>query len=155
MKIFVLVCAVLVTSLPVQAQEQGPAEAVVHALFDAMRAGDGAAARALVKAGAPLERLQADGTVKAGSFEKWTAWIDEQAPGDADEQIFAVKTFHSTAGLATVAAPFVIYYKGELVGCGVNQFSLALTSDGWRIIHGIDVPYAGDCATYRDMVEGE
>lgn len=154
MKIRMALCAALLTFSPVQASDDTP-EAVVHALFDAMRAGDGAAARALVNSGAALERLQADGSIKAGSFEKWTAWIDAQSPGDADEQIFNLETFSSVAGLATVAAPFVIYYKGELVGCGVNQFSLALTSEGWRIIHGIDVPHIGDCTTYRDEVEGK
>lgn len=154
MRICIIILLALLACAPVRAAGDTP-EAIVYALFDAMRAGDGGAARAWFQPGAPLERLQADGSVKAGSFEKWTAWIDAQSPGDADEQIFAVRTFRSAAGLATVAAPFVLYYKGELVGCGVNQFSFALTADGWRIIHGIDVPHAGDCKTYRNEVEGK
>ena len=134
---------------PVMANEASP-EQVVHRLFDAMRAGNGAAVLDLVQPDAPLERLMPDGTIKKGSFVKWASWIDTLAPGDADEQIFGVTSFHSAPGLATVSAPFMVYLHGELVGCGVNQFNFARVTEGWRIIHGIDVPHDGDCATFRD-----
>ncbi|WP_262690858.1 hypothetical protein [Kordiimonas aestuarii] len=137
------------TALPVSASDMTP-EAVVHQLFDAMRAGDGVAILQFVHEDAPLERLMNDGSVKKGSFREWAGWIDTLGEGDADEQVFAVKTFYGAPGLATVSAPFVIYLHGKLVGCGVNQFSFADTTEGWRVIHGIDVPHDGDCETYRD-----
>lgn len=136
----------LVMSAPAFAQTP---EDVVNQLFDAMRDSDGAAIRALVQPGAPLQRLKADGMLMDGSFEKWAAWVDTLEAGAADEHIFGVETFYGGPGFATVSAPFVIYLRGDLVGCGVNQFTLAKTTDGWRIVHGMDVQHQGDCTTYR------
>jgi len=125
-------------------------EGVVDELFDAMRAGDGAALRALVVADARLDRLQPDGSLRQGTFERWISWVDQQSEGDADEQTFGVQTLSKSAELATVWAPFTIRYKGELVGCGVNQFTLGKTGEGWRVLYGIDMPSTDDCTTYPD-----
>lgn len=127
------------------------AEDTVVELFDAMRAGDGNALRAIVLPEARLDRLQPDGSLRQGSFESWISWVDQQVQGDADEQIFGVETFSKTEELATVWAPFTIRYKGELVGCGVNQFTLGKTPDGWRILYGIDKQAQTDCATFPDQ----
>ncbi len=146
----ILILALCLVAQGTHAADDETPETVVNRIFEAMRAGDGAAIRAVVADGAPLERLMADGSIKKGSFEKWTGWIDTLEEGDADEQVFAVETFFGAPGLATVSAPFVIYFKGKLVGCGVNQFSFAKTADGWRVIHGIDVPHEGACDTFRE-----
>ncbi len=124
----------------------------VDALFEAMRAGDGDAVLDLVADGAPLMRVEAEGNVRDSAFEDWAAWVSVQNDGDADEQIFAVsERIHGD--LASVWAPFILYYKGELVGCGVNQFTLAREKDAWTIIHGIDTQDSGDCATFKDRYE--
>ncbi len=130
-------------------------EGTVDELFDAMRAGDGEALRALVVADARLDRLQMDGSLRQGTFEQWISWVDEQNEGDADEQIFGVQTLSKSAELATVWAPFTITYKGKLVGCGVNQFTLGKTTEGWRILYGIDMPSAQDCTTYPDQFKDD
>ncbi len=140
----------LLTALTFAAASHGqesPRDAV-DALFDAMRAGDGEAVLGLVADGAPLMRVEAEGTVRNSAFEDWAAWVEVQNNGDADEQIFAVST-RVHGDLASVWAPFVLYYKGELVGCGVNQFTLAREKDAWTIIHGIDTQDGGDCATFQ------
>jgi len=125
----------------------------VNTLFDAMREGDGAAIAALVEENARLDRLQPDGSLKLGAFTDWINWVDQQQAGDADEQIFGVQTLQQSPELATVWAPFIIHYKGELVGCGVNQFTLAKSNSGWRILYGIDMPHKGDCTTYRNQFD--
>ncbi|RMB12200.1 hypothetical protein BXY39_0692 [Eilatimonas milleporae] len=122
--------------------------AVVTALFDAMRAGDGAAVRPLVMEGASLNRVMADGRRRAGSFETWANWVDRQDAGAADERIFNVRV-DRFGPLASVWAPFKLYFNGELATCGVNHFILNETDAGWRIVHGIDTPHAGDCATFN------
>ncbi len=94
--------------------------------------------------------MKKDGSLQSGAFEKWISWVDNQENGAADEQIFGVQLFSLTPELATVWAPFVIYYKGKLAGCGVNQFTLAKSADGWKIIYGIDKPTAEDCDAYRN-----
>jgi len=130
-------------------------EGTVDELFDAMRAGSGDDIRALVVADARLDRLQPDGSLRQGSFERWISWVDEQNEGDADEKIFGVQTLSMSAELATVWAPFTIAYKGELVGCGVNQFTLGKTAEGWRVLYGIDMPSELDCTTYPDQFKDD
>ena len=126
-------------------------EDVVVKLFDAMRAGDGEALRQLVVADARLDRLRPDGTLQQGPFERWISWVDTQEQGDADEQIFGVETLSKSPELATVWAPFTIRYRGDLVGCGVNQFTLGKTAEGWRVLYGIDMPSQADCTTFPDQ----
>ncbi len=128
-------------------------EDVVNRLFEGMRAGDGSIIRELVVPDARLDRLQPDGTLRQGTFDRWINWVDQQENGDANEQIFGVETMSQSEELATVWAPFDLHYKGELVGCGVNQFTLAKTGEGWRVLYGIDMHSQGDCSTFRDQFE--
>lgn len=128
-------------------------EGVVTQLFDAMRAGDGTAIRQLVVADARLDRLQPDGSLRQGTFDRWINWVDEQAEGDADERIFGVEVLSKSEELVTVWAPFTLRYKGELVGCGVNQFTLGKTADGWRILYGIDKPSTEDCSSFPEKFQ--
>jgi len=139
--------AVPILHQPAQSQET-PRE-VVDALFDAMRSGDGDAVREQIADNAALARVQANGNVRASSFNDWADWVDAQNQGDADEQIFDV-TVNQSGNLASVWAPFILHYKGDLVGCGVNQFTLARTGGTWTIIHGIDTQDDGDCSTFKE-----
>lgn len=145
-----LITALALTSaaLAPRAHAQETPREVVDALFDAMRAGDGEAVRDQVTDDAPLARVEANGNVRASSFNDWANWVDVQNQGDADEQIFDV-TVNQSGNLASVWAPFILHYKGELVGCGVNQFTLARTGQTWTIIHGIDTQDDGDCSTFK------
>ena len=145
----VVLITVMLVLLPNAAKADTPVDAV-NKLFAGMLAGDGAAIAALVEEDARLDRLRSDGTLQLGKFTDWINWVDQQEAGAANEQIFSVKTLSASPELATVWAPFVLHYKGELVGCGVNQFTLAKSNAGWRILYGIDMPYKGDCTEFRD-----
>ncbi|MEL7482531.1 MAG: hypothetical protein AAGJ29_13340 [Pseudomonadota bacterium] len=134
---------------PAMADHAASPEQTVLKLFDAMRAGDGDAIRALAAENAPLDRVRADGSVERATIEDWATSIDGLGPGRADEQIFDVRT-RDYGGLASVWAPFILYVDGELRSCGVNHFTLAQTGGTWRVIHGVDTHYSGDCATFRD-----
>lgn len=127
-------------------------EDVVNILFDGMRAGNGDTIRALVMPDARLDRIEADGTIRSGTFERWISWVDTQNDGDADEQIFGVQTLSRSDEMATVWAPFSLIYKGELVSCGVNQFTLAKSGEGWRVVYGMDKhePKGTDCKAFED-----
>lgn len=150
-KLFCAATAALCLTAPTQAETEAEAKAVVVELFNAMRAGDGAALKALVVDDARLDRLQPDGTLRQGPFDRWINWVDQQEQGDADEQIFGVEVLSMSPELATVWAPFTVTYKGDLVGCGVNQFTLGKTADGWRVLYGIDMPSQEDCTTFPDQ----
>lgn len=142
---------ILMALTPNAASADTPVDAV-NKLFAGMLAGDGAAIAALVEDDARLDRLRPDGRLRHSTFTNWIKWVDQQDVGDANEQIFAVKTLSVSPELATVWAPFVLHYKGELVGCGVNQFTLAKSNAGWRIMYGIDMPHKGDCTKFRALI---
>lgn len=122
---------------------------MVIALFDAMRAGDGQAIRNMVVAEARLDRLRPDQSLQQGTFERWISWVDTLEAGQADEQVFALKVTSSSPELVTVWAPFELTFKGKFVGCGVNQFNLVNTNEGWKFVYGIDKPYKGDCVQFK------
>lgn len=46
---------------------------------------------------------------------------------------------------------FIVTYKGEIKGCGVNQFTLARKADDWRIIFGADIAAGedADCESFK------
>ena len=136
----------------VHADDSSP-EAVLTTLFDAMRAGDGDAIRAVVLSDARLDRIRKDGSLQQGHFERWIRWVDLQNEGDADEQVFGVKVLSESPELATVWAPFTLRYKGDLVGCGINQFTIAKANAGWRVVYGIDIHVEADCETYPAQFE--
>ncbi|UTW54582.1 nuclear transport factor 2 family protein [Kordiimonas sp. SCSIO 12610] len=147
--ILIISFLVFLLAAEVKAQAKGP-EDVIEQLFDGMRAGDGSAIRSIVAEGASLDRVTASGELRTGGFERWISWVDQQKEGDADEQIFAVKV-QEFDNLATVWAPFILHYKKELVGCGVNQFTLAKVEGVWKIVHGIDTAHNGDCSEFRSL----
>lgn len=143
-----IAATLLAFSSMVSASEVSPENMVVK-LFDAMRAGNGAAITAMVVPDARLDRLRPDGSLQQGAFTRWIEWVDKQEAGDADEQIFGVQVMSRSPELATVWAPFSLTYKGEFIGCGVNQFTLAKSVDGWKFVYGIDMPHRGDCDAFR------
>lgn len=138
----------LAISMSVTVSAAETPEGTINDLFDAMRAGDGAAIRALwVNEDAKLARITPEGEYRNNGYTRWADWVDQQEQGDADERIFNVQV-DEFGNLATVWAPFKIWYKGDLVGCGVNHFTLIKQEGDWRIAHGIDTQHTGDCNTY-------
>ena len=65
-------------------------------------------------------------------------------------------TSEQFGNLATVWAPFVIHVKGDLVGCGVNQLSMARVEGDWRIVFGMDTGEPKEtCREFRARYLGE
>lgn len=140
--------AIAAFALASTAHSQETPRATVDAIFDAMRAGDGDAIRALVSEDAHFGRVIADGSFQLGAVDNWVETINTLGEGVLDEQIFSV-TVHEFGDLANIWAPFTISRNGGLIGCGVNQFTLARTQKMWRVIHLADTQDTGDCATFK------
>ena len=102
---------------------------------------------------ATLNRLRATGEVEKDGLTPWRDWVGTLEVGQANEELFNLKV-EQFDRLATVWAPFVIRYEGEIVGCGVNQFVMVDygTDDAseWRILSGIDVQAPREtCAGFK------
>ena len=123
-------------------------EQTAHSMMKAMYLGSAEMLDKVFVEDAQLRRITADGQLRPDGYAKWRAWVGEQAKGDVFEDIFGVET-RIFGNLATVWAPFVVSYKNEIVGCGVNQLSMARQGGEWRIVSGMDTNTDTDCATFK------
>jgi len=97
-----------------------------------------------------LSRIKSDGTIEADGLKRWRDWVGTLEVGQAHEELFGLKV-EQFERLATVWAPFVIHYDGKLVGCGVNQLSMAKINKEWRVVSGMDTPAPkGSCETFKE-----
>jgi len=130
-------------------------EGTAYAMMMAMYHGDAALVNRVFHEDGDLTRIRADGTVKYGGRKGWQEWVATLEKGQANEELFAIKT-EQFGNLATVWAPFVIAFDGKIVGCGVNQLSMAKTDGEWRIVSGMDVQAPkDDCETFKKTYAAE
>ena len=121
--------------------------AVMKRLFDAMRVGDSAAARAVfhpnaqlgsavVRDGAPEVRLDSPATfLKAIGTPHTEVW-DERTSGEI---------VHVDGPLAVLWTRYAFYAGSKFSHCGVNAFQMARTAAGWRIVSLIDTRQRTGC----------
>ncbi len=122
------------------------AKAAVYAFFDAMRASDGEAMRALFiedatltsvgtgKDGKPFfRRTPNEGFVKAVGKRKEQVW---------DEQISKVRV-QLNGNLASVWMDYKFYLDEALHHCGINVFTLFYDGAKWRVLNIADT--RNDC----------
>lgn len=130
-------------------------EATAFSMMRAMYQGDADMVDAVFLDGATLRRVTPEGEVQPDGLKRWRDWVGTLAVGDAHETLFAVKT-EQRGNLASVWAPFTITFKGKLVGCGVNQLSMARIGDDWRVVFGMDTGEPdGMCEGFRARYLGE
>lgn len=150
-----LLCLALVTCLlyppPLTAQEEEDEEdavrAVVDRLFEAMRAGDSAAARGVfhpaarlvtagVREGEPfLDGGPIDGFVQAVGHSHDRVW---------DERLDEVE-IRIDGPLAVVWAEYEFWLDDEFSHCGVDAFLLFRGEEGWRIFEIADTRRREGC----------
>jgi len=124
-------------------------ELATHSMMRAMYQGDADMVDQVFIDGAQLRRVTAQGEIRPDGLQRWRDWVGTLETGDAYEELFAV-TSEQSGPLATVWAPFLVTYQGELVGCGVNQLTLANTGDDWRIVFGMDTSEPEDtCGDFK------
>lgn len=134
-------------------------KASAYSMMIAMYRGDVEMIDQIFTPQADLNRLRADGSVHKNGLTPWRDWVGTLEVGQADEQLFNIKT-QQYGRLATVWAPFVISLGGEVRGCGVNQFTMVdMGEDGasqWRIVSGIDVQAPREtCTGFRENLGTE
>ena len=123
---------------PVGAQSaEEEVQAVVDALFDAMRAADSAAVRELFHP--EMEKMASSGArdgvagVGYGAIGSFIETVGGAEPGAFDERIGPAE-IRVDDNLATVFTPYAFYYNGNLSHCGVNVFLIARVGEDWQIV---------------------
>ena len=125
-------------------------KAAAYSMMIAMYRGDVEMIDRIFAPDATLNRLRADGDVRMNGLTPWRDWVSTLEEGQADEQLFDIKV-EQFDRLATVWTPFVIRIDGDILGCGVNQFTMVRLDDEWRILSGIDEQAPVEtCGTFRE-----
>lgn len=149
-----LLLAEMVALVPARVPGQAPAPdtavlATVMRLFDAMRARDTVALRAVFDSGA---RLVSAGLTREGAPVLQVTTIDEfvRAIGGltivADERLFDPEV-RQDGGLATVWTRYAFYADAQFSHCGVDAIQLGRTAAGWRILALADTRRREGCPT--------
>ena len=125
-------------------------EATAFSMMRAMFQGDAEMVDQVFLDGAQLRRVSSAGELGANGLVGWRDWVGSLEVGEAHEDIFGV-TSETFGTLASVWAPFVITYQGDVVGCGVNQMTMTKTEDGWKIVFVMDTQAPKEtCATFKE-----
>lgn len=116
----------------------------------AMYRGDADMVDQVFSQGGTLRRVKTDGTIRPDGRARWQEWVGTLDVGQAHEELFGIRV-EQFENLASVWAPFVIRFDGKIVGCGVNQLSMARAEGQWRVVSGMDTPAPkGSCETFKD-----
>jgi hypothetical protein len=148
---FVLLAA-MATPGPAAAQESEEAAvmAVVEAMFDAMRAGDSAAMRAVLHPSATGASVSVMEGVPALTRE---ASLDGfvQAVGAPHEEVWDERIWDAEVridgNLATGWMQYAFYLGDQFSHCGVDAFQLFKDEDGWKVFHIADTRRREGCET--------
>jgi len=121
--------------------------AVVSSLFEGMRARNAELLKSLFH---PDARMTGTG-MRDGSYhvtvdppDGWIASISSYTGGEIDERFYDPKV-EVSGPLASVWTEYDLYVGGEFRHCGVDAFHLALTDDGWKIVHIADTRVPEGC----------
>lgn len=121
-------------------------QGTAHTMMMAMYRGDAEMVDKIFIDGGRLSRVKADGSVEPDGLKRWRDWVGTLEVGQAHEEIFGLEV-QRFGSLATVWAPFVISFDGKIVGCGVNQLSMAYANAEWRVVSGMDTPAPKESCT--------
>lgn len=125
-------------------------EAAAFSMMRAMFQGDADMVDQVFLEGAQLRRVSEAGTLGENGLSGWRDWVGSLSVGEAHEEIFGV-TSETFGNLASVWAPFIISYQGELVGCGVNQMTMTKVEDAWRVVFVMDTQAPKEtCGTFKE-----
>ena len=123
--------------------------AVVTNVFEGMRTRNGDLLRSVFHPDATMT-----GTgLRDGSYrvtinppDGWIQSISSSTGAEVDERFYAPKV-EVSGPLASVWTEYDLYVGGEFRHCGVDAFHLALSNDGWKIVHLADTRVTDGCPT--------
>lgn len=134
------------SSIAQKTDDKAVALAVVNKLFDEMAAANAAG---ILATGTPENQLVAVRKLKDGKTrvdliggEAFTKFFTK--PGAIKEIMYAPNV-EVSGDWAMVWGRYVFYVGDKLSHCGINQFNLVRTADGWKIANGASTIDPGDC----------
>lgn len=132
--------AQLDSTSPPTPRDKRQVRATLTTLFDAMRAGDSAAARGVFADAARLQTALGPSdtpSVRTTSVDRFVEAVGQPHEAVWDERTWDVKV-HVDGPLASAWVPYAFYLGEGLSHCGVNGVHLVQQADGWKILQLTD-----------------
>jgi hypothetical protein len=126
--------------------------AVIDALFDAMRAGDGDAVQYLFHPDAMMKSVvmgEAGVDVRKSAVDRFAAAVGSPRDDMWDEHIDGV-VIQVDGPLATAWMEYGFFVGMRFSHCGANAMEFVLTADGWRILGVTDTRRVAGCERWTD-----
>ena len=149
---FTALLAVASAPEPAAAQqgEEAAVMAVVEVMFDAMRAADSAAMRAVLHPTATGASVSVrEGVPTLTREESLDGFV--QAVGTPHEEVWDERIWDSEVrvdgNLATAWMKYAFYVGEEFSHCGVDAFQLFKDEAGWKVFHVADTRRREGCET--------
>ena len=121
--------------------------AVVEKVFEGMRTRDADLLKSLFHPDATMTGTgMRDGSYRAtiNSPDRWIQSISTSSGPILDERFYN-PVVQVSGPLASVWTEYDLYVGEEFRHCGVDAFHLALTEDGWKIVHLADTRVTDGC----------
>ena len=140
----------LAGGIPGEGSAQTPKEAVVSVvanLFEGMRTRDADLLKSLFHADALMTGTgMRDGSyrVSLNPPDGWIESISSSSGPVIDERFYEPKV-EVSGPLASVWTEYDLYIGEEFRHCGVDAFHLALSDEGWKIVHLADTRVQDGC----------
>ncbi len=126
-----LLTLVFAGALCAQTSEETAVVAVAQKLFDAMAAKDGEAARAVGTADARHVAIRADGTFTVTSHDQFAGRL-AASKGAWLERMWNPKV-QVRGRIANVWAEYDFHRDGQFSHCGIDNFTMVKSAEGWKI----------------------
>lgn len=125
------------------------AQGVVDTFFDGFHKGDTTIMRSVMAPNMISQTVFSDKQgnhriVEGNPDEFLKAIADRTADQKWDEKLLAYEV-QIDGNLANVWTPYEFYLNENFSHCGANQFTLARTNEGWKIVHLIDSRRRSSC----------
>lgn len=111
--------------------------AMAQRLFDAMKARDTSALRALLPPTVVLSAVQernGETLVRTTPVDAWMRGLVAAPPAQVVEERLFRSEFRQEGGLAMLWAEYDLWYGPQFSHCGIDQFTFARTAGGWQLL---------------------
>ena len=143
-----LIFSLIFLSSILNAQEIDSPTEVVQKFFIAMNEVDTAYLSTALHKDATLASTMLDpegnGILTVSSVDRFALSVAKSLPGDLNEQISNLRV-ETDGSLSNLWMDSTFHYQGNLSHCGVNNFTLALTGNQWKIISLSDTRKKESC----------
>jgi len=127
-----------------QNKEEIAIQKTINQLFEGMKNADSVVVKNVFSENAILQTINSKSEVHSEDFRKFAKSVSNFKKGDLYEKIF-FESIKIDGNLASVWTPYLFFFQGKFLHCGVNSFQLVKQNEVWKIQYLIDTRRKENC----------